>query len=46
MHDPTKCKVCKEKEEKTISEFEYVMKGSGLFEDFDKKRKEKNTKCS
>ena len=41
MHDPNTCKICKAKEEKTLSEFDHVMKGSGMFSDLEKIKKEK-----
>jgi predicted nucleic acid-binding Zn ribbon protein len=36
FHDPNTCKFCKAKEEKTLSEFEQCMKGTGMFKDFRK----------
>jgi len=41
MHNNKTCKICKEKEEKTLSEFDHIMKGSGLFSDFERIKKEK-----
>ena len=41
MHDRNTCKICKEKEEKTLSDYEIAMKGTGMFSDFDKIKKEK-----
>lgn len=40
-HNHETCKICREKEEKTLSDFEHVMKGTGMFTDFDKIKKEK-----
>lgn len=39
-HDPNTCKICREKEEKSVSDFDHTMKGAGLFTDFDKIKKE------
>jgi len=36
FHNTKTCKFCKAKEEKTLSEFEIAMKGTGLFRDIEK----------
>jgi len=44
-HNPLTCNHCKSKEEKTISEWKRVNQGTGLFSDFDEKKKKENKNC-